>query len=368
MSTIEVLLRTAGVLQLLTLAGILLRAQRRDQTARIGAALCVSVAAFMVTSMPGAERLLGAAIYPLTAICATHPVWFWLSCAALFGDDFRLRRSHVLCLASMAMAGVAYQTLGESALSEASPTLFRASGIAIGVASLTFVALGPLAVRAGDRADLDDRRRRIRALFLPIASGYLAAVVVVQVWATFTARHTPSALVIANLSIIDLLAGLALASFLRVRVVNWLDFTERPAPLDALSPLERDVLDRLTRRFASERLYAREGLTVASLAALLDTQEHVLRRAINRGLGFRNFNDFLHAHRLREAAARLRDPAVARRPVLTIALEAGYGSIGPFNRAFRARFGVTPSEYRREASAAAAPQALTGGRTQHSPR
>ena len=33
-------------------------------------------------------------------------------------------------------------------------------------------------------------------------------------------------------------------------------------------------------------------------------------------------------------------------PILTIALEAGYGSIGPFNRAFKQRMGMTPTEYR----------------------
>jgi AraC-like DNA-binding protein len=45
-------------------------------------------------------------------------------------------------------------------------------------------------------------------------------------------------------------------------------------------------------------------------------------------------------------AARLADPAQDHLPVLTIALDCGYGSIGPFNRAFKARFGVTPSQYR----------------------
>jgi AraC-like DNA-binding protein len=34
-------------------------------------------------------------------------------------------------------------------------------------------------------------------------------------------------------------------------------------------------------------------------------------------------------------------------PILTIALDAGFGSIGPFNRAFKAHTGLTPSEYRR---------------------
>ena len=69
-----------------------------------------------------------------------------------------------------------------------------------------------------------------------------------------------------------------------------------------------------------------------------------MRRAINGGLGYRNFNEFLHGYRLGEAEARLR--AQPHLPILTIALDVGYGSIGPFNRAFRARHGATPSEYR----------------------
>jgi len=71
--------------------------------------------------------------------------------------------------------------------------------------------------------------------------------------------------------------------------------------------------------------------------------ESALRALINQQLGFRNFNDFLHHHRLQEAAARLAGEDL---PILTIALESGYGSIGPFNRAFRQRFGMTPTEYR----------------------
>ena len=71
--------------------------------------------------------------------------------------------------------------------------------------------------------------------------------------------------------------------------------------------------------------------------------EAALRDLINQELGYRNFNDFLHHHRLQEAAERL---AREDLPVLTIALDCGYGSIGPFNRAFKQRHGVTPTEFR----------------------
>lgn len=94
---------------------------------------------------------------------------------------------------------------------------------------------------------------------------------------------------------------------------------------------------------AEDHAYRREGLTVASLAADLGMGEAALRALINQELGHRNFNDFLHHHRLQEAAARL---VAEDLPILTIVLECGYGSIGPFNRAFRQRFGMTPTEYR----------------------
>jgi len=49
------------------------------------------------------------------------------------------------------------------------------------------------------------------------------------------------------------------------------------------------------------------------------------------------------------AKTALSDPAQSRRQVLQIALDLGYGSIAPFNRAFRAATGVTPTTFRREA-------------------
>ncbi len=48
-----------------------------------------------------------------------------------------------------------------------------------------------------------------------------------------------------------------------------------------------------------------------------------------------------------QAKAALADPAQAEVPVITIAMDAGFQSLGPFNRAFKAVTGVTPTEYRR---------------------
>jgi len=344
-SPVELILRAVGVALLALVALSVLRTRERTHRTRSVAWLAASVAAFLLTSMPGADRMLGAFIYPLTALCSTHPVWFWISARLLFCDRATLRTSDMICLGTMGVAGVLYQSQFPVATDD-SATPVRLLGLAFAASSMAFACLAPLTVYLGMAGDLDARRRQLRQWFVPVASLYLAAVVVTQVIVLFQGRSTPQLLVLLNLVVIDIAAAVALASFVQLRVVNWIAAVDMP-PAVALSKLEQSVRDRLNARFVPERLYAREALTIVELARLLGTQEHVLRRVINHGLGFRNFNDFLHTHRLQEAAGRLSDPQLRRIPVLTIALEVGYGSIGPFNRAFKERFGATPTEYRR---------------------
>jgi AraC-like DNA-binding protein len=95
------------------------------------------------------------------------------------------------------------------------------------------------------------------------------------------------------------------------------------------------------------KAYREDALSIASLSQSLDVQEYRLRRLINRQLGHRNFSAFVNGYRLTEVTTALADRDQAEVPILTIALDAGFGSIGPFNRAFKAHTGLTPTEYRR---------------------
>ena len=61
------------------------------------------------------------------------------------------------------------------------------------------------------------------------------------------------------------------------------------------------------------------------------------------------------------AKARLSDPAEARTTVAAIAFDLGYGSLGPFNRAFRSVTDLTPTEWRRRALAEASPDLKEAG-------
>jgi AraC-like DNA-binding protein len=132
-----------------------------------------------------------------------------------------------------------------------------------------------------------------------------------------------------------------------------LALTPASPPVDAQPPAavgdaqETALLARLAAVMAEGKAYREEGLSIAVLAAKLEIPEYRLRRLINQRLGYRNFSSYVNGYRLAEATAALADPAQAEVPILTIALDAGFQSIGPFNRAFKAAAGMTPSEYRR---------------------
>ena len=91
------------------------------------------------------------------------------------------------------------------------------------------------------------------------------------------------------------------------------------------------------------KLYTQTGLTISDLADNLSIQEYRLRRIINQQLNYRNFNQFLNNYRIEDACSRLKE---TNTPVSTIALDVGYASLSVFNKAFRERYALTPTEFR----------------------
>jgi AraC-like DNA-binding protein len=58
------------------------------------------------------------------------------------------------------------------------------------------------------------------------------------------------------------------------------------------------------------------------------------------------FTEYVLAQRLGRAHRLLTDPRYASLKISTIALDIGFGDLSYFNRAFRRRYGMTPSELR----------------------
>ena len=150
---------------------------------------------------------------------------------------------------------------------------------------------------------------------------------------------------------LGLIAGLTLAFALWMAGDGCEALGQPKQPRPVSDRREPDLIRRLEAAMDAGA-WAREGLTIAALASELSVPEHRLRKAINRDLGHRNFPSFINTYRIDAARAALADPARRGDTVLQIAYETGFASLGPFNRAFRDRTGMTPTDYKAQASLA----------------
>jgi AraC-like DNA-binding protein len=204
-------------------------------------------------------------------------------------------------------------------------------------------------------SDLVERRRSVRVFIVSAAALYGGLNAVLQI-----AMSGSGSAGIANTVNLAVLAGVVAAICYAMMRVDGADLFPAPPEVQASqaavtesSAADQKLIDALMRLMADERIYRHDNITIGTLATKLAIPEYRLRRLINQRLGYRNFNVFLNEHRIAEAKAALADPSQAEVPVITIAMDAGFQSLGPFNRAFKATTGVTPTEYRRLKASAA---------------
>lgn len=345
MTTLEAGLRGGAMALFLLLAIATWRDARRVAVVRYGALFALCGVAYLVESAPGLADRCPLWIVPVRLLSIAAPAVFQLWAAATFDDSFAPAWWRWLPFGGMV-------ALGGLALIAGRGTVWRA----VEIAQLLLVAVGIWQALSGRAGDLVEGRRRFR-LALAIAAGL--AIGGLSLTAFAAAREIRALGGVAGaggLAVLGLAAAL-LALGARPRRDLAPAQLGQPAaardeppsvsrpPIDAE---ERALLARLRRAMEDERAYREEGFGLALLAARLDLPEYRLRRLINQRLGHRNFISFVNSYRLAETMAALADPGQAQVPILTIALDAGFQSIGPFNRAFKAHTGMTPSEFRRD--------------------
>ncbi len=115
-----------------------------------------------------------------------------------------------------------------------------------------------------------------------------------------------------------------------------------------------DYIDRIRRvlRHVQERLD--DDLSPADLADVAHFSRFHFHRVF-RGLVGESVSEHVRRLRLERAAGELRRTG---QKVIDVALAAGYDAHEPFTRAFRAHFGMSPSDYRAAAEPIAFPAAL----------
>jgi AraC-like DNA-binding protein len=347
LATIDLALRAATVAMLLVLAASLFRDFRNGLAGRLAIAFALGSAAHAATSTIGVTSPISAGHAPLIALSTGNVVVFWLFCRALFDDAFTLRWWHgLIWLAVAAFSFVNCMWIAPAGNA-------RLAIAAVNLIALGFIILAVAQTIASWSADLVEGRRNLRMFIVAAAALYGGFNAILQMLAPRDATD------IANVANSALLAGIvaAISSAMMQVTANDLfpaaSVTSVPARPDVEDAADRKLIDALMHLMADERIYRHDNVTIGTLATRLSVPEYRLRRLINQRLGYRNFNVFLNEHRIEEAKAALADPTQAEVPVITIAMDAGFQSLGPFNRAFKATTGVTPSEYRRLKASAA---------------
>jgi AraC-like DNA-binding protein len=342
MSLIEAGVRGGGIALLLLLTALFLRDARTMAAGRYAALFTLSAAADLFGDAPVFDGLHTIWLAPFRILASGASAVFWITVSALFDDEFEVGWPHIgawLGLAGLAVWG---------AFAKVPWRLVPHHGLA-----LLCLLAAVWSVIAGAPADLDEGRRRLRLVFVTTVGPFTAAITIAGALAYGTDPPW--------FSVPDALGNLALAFFFAVALLSLTPGAllaplalakARPRPTtppsaDAGDPREAGLLQALRRELEVGRAYREEALTITALSSRLGVPEYRLRQLINQRLGHRNFAVFLNGYRIEEAMAALADPGQAEVPILTIALDAGFASIGPFNRAFKARTGQTPSEYRR---------------------
>ena len=344
MVTLDLVLRIAAISQLLLLASILFRGLRPAPAGHFVPILCLGIAAYLLCPLVAGPWNLGFLEYIIFFGCFANPVFLWLAARAVFDEDFRLHPGHGAVLLVLEGSGFWHRfsqtppTVGIADLAEISRLAYQLPALAIVVLTL-------VRVYQGRAIDLVEPRRRFRDIFLGLAGGYMILVIAVEIF--LKGQQAWPAIEIINVGAIFALTFVISVIALRVAPDAFPMLRRTPAPTAALDTAQQAELAAL-EGFLEDGGYRTEGLTIGALAENLGSQESRLRRLINGYLEFRNFNEFLNSHRIQEAKERLCDPAMTRLPVLTIAMDLGFRSLGPFNRAFKEATGMTPSEYRRQ--------------------
>ncbi|MGJ4930603.1 helix-turn-helix domain-containing protein [Bradyrhizobium sp. HKCCYLS2038] len=336
---------------------VLLRARLTNCQAILGLVMSAGGAGFAIATAPFIPTTT---FWWTLPILSAQPVVFWLWARAAFDDDFALRRWHGLVWLAVVIIGFT------ASLSWPMwPDVTKACAKTLSVLALGFALLAIVQTVTTWRDDLVARRRLLRMAVVILNLGFIALVagpallplpaaplgVKANLGGLDSFISALTLCVLAVLASWNLFGANTAVALPTPAVLAGVEAPQDTKAVDARPAIAPLLLRRLDQLMTVERIYRQEGLSIGGLAAQLNVPEYRLRQAINEGLGHRNFNAFLNRYRIDDAKAALSDPSQRDVPVLTIAIDAGFQSIGPFNRAFKAATGVTPTEFRRQALA-----------------
>jgi len=263
-------------------------------------------------------------------------VFIWFVALSLFDKGFRLNRFHLVVALVYSLA-VLMERLVEFGFVSKLPHWWAwlVNGLSVLiVAHMISVTL------TGRKDDLLESRRRSRVYFvLMIACSALSATILGSVLFN---QYQPT------IDVLSIWPAIVWGSHWLCDVPTTVfDFDNaKPDSTTRLNSRDSDLQAKLNLEVVDNKCFLENDLSIESLASRLGVSAYRLRGFINKTLGHTNFSTYINAYRIAEIKRAFCDPENNHVPILTIAMNHGFNSISPFNRAFKHVEGMTPKEFR----------------------
>ena len=268
-------------------------------------------------------------------------VFIWLLALSLFEKSFKLTYFHV-AFAAVFSGSLLMERMVQFDFINSLPGWWA---LLVNGLNILIVVHMVSAALMGRTDDLIEARRRARVYVVMISA--FSAISATVLGSVLFSQYQ------ATINVLSIWPAIICGSYWLCRTdENVFSFdvikTESKASLDSR---DLDLQNRLNIEVVEKECFLENNLSIESLAKRLGVSEYRLRGFINKTLGHTNFSTYINAYRIDRIKQAFLNPENNHIPILTIAMNNGFNSLSPFNRAFKQAQGITPKEFRQNLSA-----------------
>jgi AraC-like DNA-binding protein len=268
------------------------------------------------------------------------PYAFWLTSKAIFNDHFVWNKKYwILSFIVILINNLLYHFNG--VIENDFYQHFRPLPYFI---SAGFILLSIYESIKNRENDLIQRRLKMRNIFM-IFSAFSALFSVYFFFVDDPLKLPPKVELIQNSSTCLFLLLFSYYQFEFKDMFPELQKSNNNLSVNSNERIKKEIINKLELLFVNEKFYKTEGLTISQLSEKLNEKEYQVRNAINKELGYSNFNTFLNHYRIQEACRIIENDKQRKLTFQEIAFQIGYQSVVTFNRAFKSSTNKTPGEF-----------------------
>ncbi len=339
---IDAFFRFSAITLLLFVAIVLIRDLRHSKNTIYLFLACVSLIALFLGYTPEYIKIPYGLTMLFRFMDVPHLIFVWLFALSLFQKDFKLTKFHWIVGVFYSFT-ILYVRFFQYKIVNYLPswwiTMVEIGSVLIMIHILFFTLYG-------HSDDLLDKRRKSRLYFIfLIATIGISAALTEYISGIYNWNSTlPTSKVLTIWPAVVWLSFWVLSS---KSTTFSFDSIQKPN-VGELSSRDKSLNQKLEKEILENRIYLKNGLTIASLAKKIAVSPHRLRAFINQTLGHENFSSYINTFRIQAIKKAFSESQNDHIPILSIAMQYGFNSLSPFNRAFKIIEGTTPSEYRQK--------------------